>query len=373
VEITWSEKIRVNLANKMLTTMCGLTLDEWIRLLRKHFFAVDPPFFPRAALMTVTSLINSILGAYEHKVYGSQLENVEIKQPLFILGHPRSGTTHLHNLFSVDKRFAYPNLFEALNPHTFLSTERFSSSISFVVPRTRLVDNMRFGFSVPYEDEFSTVGSLCSPLLWWVFPRCENHYSKYYTFQGVPEEAIERWRKALLQFHKKLTWKYNRPLVLKSPPHTCRIKLLLDMFPDARFVHIYRNPFRVFQSTKRQTIVMLRATSLQHSDSKFIDTMIIRRYKQMYDAFFEERELIPEGRFYEVSYEELERDRIGQVKQIYEKLDLPDFNIVQEPLQRYINSINGYQKNDYPVLSQSLESEIAHSWRRNFETWGYFS
>lgn len=368
----WSEKIRIYLVDAILTGICGLTVDEWLRLLRKHRFAVDPPYLPRAAFMTGTSLLNSTIRIYENRVYSSKVEDVEIKPPLFILGHHRSGTSHLHNLLSVDKRFAYPNMYQVLNPHTFLSTERFSKSVRFIAPRTRIVDNMSFGFEVPWEDEFSTVGTLHSPLLWLVFPQCEDHYSRYITFRGVPEEEMERWRAALILFLKKLTWKNGRPLILKSPHHTCRIKLLLDMFPEARFVHIHRNPYRVFQSSKRQILVALRATCIQHPNSNSIDDMIIQRYKLMYDAFFEEREMIPDGRFHEVCFEDLERDRVGQVRQIYEKLDLPAFDTVRQPLQRYVDSIANYQKNEYPELPHSLRREIAQSWRKSFEMWGYF-
>jgi hypothetical protein len=101
--------------------------------------------------------------------------------------------------------------------------------------------------------------------------------------------------------------------------------------------HIHRK-YKVFQSSRRQIAVALRTNCLQHPDPQSIDAMIIRRYKMMYDVFFEEQDLIPEGRYYEVSYEELERDRIGQVRQIYEKLNLPSFDAVQQPLQRYIDS-----------------------------------
>jgi hypothetical protein len=230
---------------------------------------------------------------------------------------------------------------------------------------------MKFGFDVPFEDEFSTVGTLHSHILWLAFPQHAEHYHRYLTFRGVPEEEINRWKAALILFLKKLTWKYGRPLVLKSPHHTGRIKLLLDLFPEARFVHIHRNPYKVFQSTKRQLQVSWRTTSLQHANSRKIDSLILRRYKQMYDAFFEERELIPEGRFHEVCYEDLERDRVGQIRQIYEKLGLPDFDAFQKPLQHYVDTISNYHKNEYTELPGSLRKEIAQSWKRSFDAWGY--
>ena len=99
--------------------------------------------------------------------------------------------------------------------------------------------------------------------------------------------------------------------------------------------------------------------------------MIIRRYHELYEVFFEERELISEGRYHDVLYEDLERDPVGQVRQIYERLNLPGFGAAQIPLQRYVDSIKSYHKNQYPELPQPLRREIARSWKRNFESWGY--
>src|SRR5215208_5840142 len=172
-------------------------------------------------------------------------------------------------------------------------------------------------------------------------PRAAEHYDRYLTFRGVPEEEVARWQKSLMLFYKKMTWKFGRPLVLKSPPHTCRIRLLLEMFPDARFVHIHRDPYAVFRST-RGTIRTDKTLCLQEaSDSPDPDARIIRRYRIMYDSFFEERHLIPEGRFHELSFEELERDPVGVVRRIYEHLDIHGFEEFESSLKRYVGSVSG--------------------------------
>lgn len=370
MEVLFGEKTRIFLINWLFTQLYGITLGEWLRLLRKHRFAVDPPYWPRATFMTGASLLNSVLYWYESRTYGPKVADVKIKPPVFILGHWRSGTTYLHNLLAVDKQFAYPNVYQVLNPHTFLSTEKISKTV-FVSPKTRMVDNVRFSAEVPFEDEFATCGTLRSPFLSGVFPRGEDQYEQYLTFRGVPEEEVAEWKAALVLFYKKLTWKYDRPLLLKSPPHTCRIRLLLEMFPDARFIHICRNPYTVFQSTKAQNRVNLRTKGLQRSDMQHTDAQIIRRYKTMYDVFFEERALIPDGRLQEVRFEELEQDPVGQVKKIYERLNLPGFDTVQPSLQHYVDSIANYRRNDYPALPPSLRHDIAQAWQRSFEQWGY--
>jgi omega-hydroxy-beta-dihydromenaquinone-9 sulfotransferase len=366
-----SEKLRVFLANWLFTSLYGLTLGEYVRLLRKHRFAVAPPYWPRAAFMAGMGALNSIVGSYEHRVHGPEVARVQILPPLFILGHWRNGTTHLHNLLALDTQFAYPNIYQVLNPHTFLSTERYSKAL-FVSPSTRMMDNVALDPTVPFEDEFATCGTLRSPFLTWVFPRDRDEYRKYLTFRGVPQQEIAEWTAALTLFYRKLTWKYERPLVLKSPPHTGRIRLLLDLFPDARFLHIHRNPYAVFQSTQRQTRVSIATMALQPLvEERHITDMVLERFTLMYEAFFEERSLIPAGRFHELSFEDLEKDPVGELRRSYDALGLSGFDAVQPSLERYVDSQARYRKNTYPDLSPSLRQEVGRAWRRNFEEWGY--
>jgi omega-hydroxy-beta-dihydromenaquinone-9 sulfotransferase len=333
---------------------------------------VDAPYIPRAVLMTLTSALTSLIRAYEDKKYGPRLASVEVRRPLFILGHWRSGTTHLHNLLAQDEQFAYPNMWQVLNPHTFLSTERYSVIMKLAAPKTRLIDNVAFAHDVPSEDEFATCGTLCSPCVGWIFPRFTEHYDRYLTFRAVPVDEVDRWKASLVLLYKKLTLKFGRPLVLKSPPHTGRIALLLEMFPDARFVHIYRDPFAVFQSARRWIPVMERASRLQNSRSpEDINVRIIRRYRTLYDAFFEERDLIPDGQFHEIRFEDLESDPVAELRGLYENLGIPGFETFRPSLENYVSTNSSYRKNAYQELPASLRREISQAWRRSFDEWNY--
>jgi hypothetical protein len=366
-----AENVRVFLVNWLFTSLCGMALDEWLGLLRRHRFSVDPPYLPRAAFMTLTGALTSLIRIYENRNYVARLTETEVKEPLFILGHWRSGTSYLHNLISLDERFAHPTVWRVLNPHTFLTTERYSAIVKLASPKTRLIDSMDLGADVPFEDEFATCGTLCSPFLANAFPRQADCYDRYLTFRTVPSEEVARWKESLLMFYKKLTWKFGRPLVLKSPPHTGRIALLLEMFPDARFVHIHRHPYAVFRSTKEQARIMQRTLRLQTSNSPNLDARIIRRYGTMYDAFFEERDLIPDGRFHEIRFEDLERDPVAQMRGLYESLGIPGFETLLPSLENYVRANSSYRKNTYEELPASLRREISQAWRRSFDEWNY--
>jgi hypothetical protein len=353
--------------------LVGITAGDWLRTLRENRFAVDLPYWPRAALLTLGSLSNSFYRRNEERACSAAVARSTIKPPLFLLGHWRTGTTHLHNLLAVDSRFAYPNSYQVIYPHTFLSTEaKASRLIAFWVPERRPQDNVRLGLKVPQEDEFAlAVMALHSPYLAWVFPRRERHYERYLTFRGVPEPEVRRWKEAFVFFLKKLTWRYDRPLLLKSPPHTGRIRLLLEMLPDARFIHIHRHPYRVFQSTKHTHEKVRPTFALQRWPREDLEEGIIRRYQAMYEAFFEERGLIPNGRFHEMAFEALEKNPLGEMRRVYEVLGLPGFDALHTPMQRYLDSLANYRKNEFPELAFPLRRRIAHAWKRSFEEWGY--
>jgi hypothetical protein len=213
--------------------------------------------------------------------------------------------------------------------------------------------------------------SLQSPYLGICFPRHEGYYLRHLTFREAPEADVQAWRDAFLWFLKKLTFKYRRPLVLKSPPHTARIRLLLEMFPGARFVHIHRDPYRIFQSFRHYFDTAVWYTYLQRPDRTVIDDHILARYNLLYDAFFEERSLIPEGRFHEMSFEDLERDPMGEVNRLYVGLGLDGFESFRPRLRDYVDSLAGYRKNPLPEIEPKWRRAVAREWRRSFDAWNY--
>lgn len=368
--MTWFESLVLNVSPGLFS---GVRCGDWLRLLCQNRFAITPLRWPKAAAISAASAGNSICWWYERLRYIPQVRDIAIEPPVFVLGHWRSGTTHLHNLLAIDERFAYPNLYQVLFPHTFLSSEPSLRHVfGPLVPRTRVFDNVRLGIDVPTEEEFALCNStFLSPYMSTIFPKREAHYDRYLTFRGVPEQEVQRWREAFLLFLKKLTWKYRRPIILKSPPHTCRIRLLLDLFPGARFVHIHREPYTVFQSTKHMFLGWDHSYHLQRRDFAGLDERVIRQYKEMHEVFFEEKGLIPAGRFHEVAFEDLEKDPLGEMRRLYAAIDLPAFSEVEPALIKYQESLSDYKKNKHYELEPALKQRIAVEWRRCFDEWGY--
>jgi uncharacterized SAM-binding protein YcdF (DUF218 family) len=355
--------------------LSGITTRDWWRLLRENRFRISPVYWHRGLFITLTSIFNTFLQSREERRYRKKVEATPITQPpLFVLGHWRSGTTHLHNLLAEDvDQFAYPNTYQVVNPHTFLTTEEVNTRrFAWLLPDHRPMDNMALSFDSPQEDEFALLlGCFRSLYLAISFPRNEDHYDRYLTFRGVPQTEVDEWKRTFVWFLKKLTFKYGKAIVFKSPPHTARVRLLLELFPDARFVHIHRNPYAVYRSTQHYFDTAGWYTYLQRPNLDEITPRILRRYTVLYDAFFEERGLIPPGRYHEVAFEELERDPVGQMRLLYDRLGLGGFDRFLPRLEKYLSSIADYKKNVFKDLPADEKATVAHQWRRSFDEWGY--
>ena len=103
--------------------------------------------------------------------------------------------------------------------------------------------------------------------------------------------------------------------MLKSPPHTARIPTLLELFPDARFVHIVRDPRVVFPSTVNLWMSMARNHGLRRPVWPGLEEKVLREFRVIYDRLEEARPLLKPGRFHELRYEELVLDPGGRTEE----------------------------------------------------------
>ena len=352
----------------------GFDFPTWKRLIRENEVSSDPRYRAVVAVGTLLSLQNSLLKQREERLFGAAIQAAEVESPLFVLGHWRSGTTHLHRLLAQDERFKYPALYEVLRPHSFLSLAR--NYRNKPIPRatwSRQVDQMRQGVLVPEEDEWalffmttqSPIGSL-------VFPHNWDRYQHYLDFSEASSEEVTSWKAQLVHFFRKLCVWHKKSLLIKSPHHTARIRLVLSVFPDAKFIHIIRNPYSVFQSSYRLLSKSMELSlQVPTPDPSALQHRVLERYSRLYEAFFAQRALIEPSRLFEVQFEEVEAAPIESLRRAYLHLDLGDFGQVEPRLRSYLESTSDYEKNVYPALSPALRGAVAERWARSFEEYDY--
>ncbi|MEX2298388.1 MAG: sulfotransferase, partial [Dongiaceae bacterium] len=280
----------------------------------------------------------------------------------------------LHNLMALDPQFAAPNLFETMLPHGFLVTEDWQSPLwARFVPETRLIDNMPLGTDLPQEDEFAlAILTRLSPYMGHSFPQRWSHYMRYLDFGDVDVGERKRWQRELMRYVRRLSLhRAGRRIVLKSPPHTARIPLLLETFPDARFVHIHRDPYRVFQSNLHMLTEGLPLAKMQSGDLPAPEDFVIERYNRLHDAYFAACDSVPAGRLIEIAFSDLERNPVETMAGLYRHLGFEGFESLQPTLETHCYNLRSYAQNRYAPLEASLRRRIAQAWQRSFEHWGY--
>ena len=351
----------------------GMTFSNWIRLMMKNRFHVHPTRIPMTAALCVVTPINSVLKRLQNLCYGRAIEQTEIsKPPVFIIGHWRSGTTLLHELLASDHRYAYPTTFQCFCPHHFLLTEWLMTRFfGFLLPSKRPMDNMSFGWSKPQEDEFAllTLGAP-SPYRRMAFPNREWSDMEFFDMVDITPEQRQQWRQRMEHFIRVLTYKDNKPIMLKSPPHTGRVSELANLFPGAKFIHIARDPYSLFASTRRLWYALDHAQGFQHGHHRRTDEYILVCLEKMYASFFKGCEELEPNQIAYTRYEDLIASPIEQISNIYETLELDAFETVRPGIEKQMAQRADYRPHRHQFES-GLNDEINRRWQSYFEAFGY--
>lgn len=349
-----------------------MPLSIYLRAAREAGWRIT--HWPRFLAVGSTAALSSILASFQKRWYACKIEETKLTgDPIFVIGHWRSGTTLLHELLIRDERFSYPTTYDCCTPlHHLVSRKWLAPMVAGLMPKKRPMDNMDFGLLHPQEDEFA----LCclgnrSPYLTIMYPNRPPVYDAYLTLDGLSSKEIETWKRGLLYFVQSLAIRDPRPIVLKSPPHTARIRTLLEMFPKAKFVHIVRNPYSLFPSTCNLWKRLDQDYGLQFPKYQGLEEYVLSNMERMYAAFERDRPLIPQGQFAEVRYETFVKDQVNGMRQIYDALGLGQFDAVQPRLEAYVESHKNYRTNQFHALEPAIQEQIARRWHRYFELYGY--
>jgi len=119
-------------------------------------------------------------------------------EPVFIIGHWRSGTTFLHYLMAKDTFFGYLSLYQAFTPNIATIGGRFFKFLLRpLVPGKRPQDNIEVDIDLPAEEEnaISTYSFASASHSFW-FPTNENYYNKYSLFEGTSKKEAKNWEKS---------------------------------------------------------------------------------------------------------------------------------------------------------------------------------
>ena len=336
---------------------------------------IDKGFRTKYYLTKSICRLLSTLTPIQERRYRKMLADKPLEHdPLFILGHWRSGTTFVHNIFAKDEHFGHTTTYQTVFPHLMMFGQPFFKFMMNVfIPNRRPTDGMELTPDTPQEEEFALNNTMpYSYYDFWYFPKSMLEYcDRWLTFEKITPEEKRAYQEAFMKIVKISLWNTGGTQYLsKNPPHTGHVKALVELFPNAKFIYLMRNPYTVFESTRSfftQTCAPLR---LQDVSDDLIEEFAIEVYPRLYKAYQEQKKFIPEGNLYEVKFEEFERDAYGTTKDIYSKLGLPGWEESEAAIRAYLESKRGYKKNEYEYKPRTIQLVNEH-WGQAIDDWGY--
>lgn len=316
-------------------------------------------------LTKAVSKILDVPRVFEERHYNRKINDLQIKEsPIFILGFWRSGTTVLHNLLCQNPYFGYVTTFQSVFPNDCFMNQWWIRNIAkFLLPEKRPGGDIKFDFKLPQEEEIA-LGNMqhVSFYNFFYYPNeLDSSIRKSLYFENFSKEEIEKWKENYYRLVKiALLNTKGKRFISKNPPNTFRIKLLLEMFPDAKFIYIHRNTYQTIYSFQRFLNAVHEGIKYQDYNIESNNLKLIELYKLMMEQYKTDKHLIPKGNLIDIKFEEFEQNMLPEIERIFRNLDIPDFENAKPSIERYYNEISDYKRkpHDLPAKFKAQVDDI---------------
>ncbi len=352
----------------------GMTSSVWWSMLSRNRFRISPSKLHMAVIICFVTPIIDVLAFIQHLIHGRRIRQTKLAgPPIFVLGHWRSGTTLMHELLHLDEQFTSPSTYQCFAPRHFLLTEPWMIRFgNFLLPEKRPMDNMKVGWQLPQEDEFALlILGAPTPYFRVAFPNNPVPHMDSLGSKTFDPTKLDHWKRSVDWFFRALSYHTPKPLIIKSPPHTGRLGVLAEMYPDAKFIHMIRDPRKLYPSTMKLWRVLDEVQSLQaKTDPELLHRFVIESLHRMYDSFEIDRQKISPDRVIDVHYEDLVAQPIETMKQIYSQFQIGDFAPIAKKIEERQTTEKDYKTNQLG-LDVETEKMVLREWHDYAKKYGY--
>jgi omega-hydroxy-beta-dihydromenaquinone-9 sulfotransferase len=334
----------------------------------------DVRYLPRVLVLFLVSVVMLPFNSLERLLYGRRVARQRLSDsPLVILGHDRSGTTHLLNLLSLDPQFAYTRPSQMVFPGCCILLDKLMDAFLRRIDYRRPFDAMEVGPGSPQDDEVPMV-KLTPHCEYhkYSFPRSYKYWLDTYVFAfSSAAPAYDEWKHTYLGTLRKAAVLMGRERsLLKSPATMANLNVVLELFPRAKFIHIKRHPYKVIPSQIHLHETMARKYGLQTVSDQRLVNFALYQYRGYMQSFLRDRARIPPGNLIEIRYEDFVADRMGWLRTLYDRLDLGDFATIETGVREYIRGVERYAPHQFaedPALRRRIDAELGFA----FSALGY--
>ena len=267
--------------------------------------------------------------------------DLELRRPIIIVGLPRTGTTHLHQLLATDASLRALPYWESVEPFPLASEagvepdprrERTDTSTWFINEAMPLFPLMHEMTTDHIHEEihllaidFSTMffESLASVPAWAAYYRGHDQRPHYQYLRLVLQ--------ALTHLRGGTRW------LLKSPQHLEQLPVLADVFPDATVVVTHRDPVAVTVSMA----TMIAYTARMHAspvDATSIGRSWADRIESMLNACLRDRDALAAERSMDLRFDDFMADDLATARQVFDLADQPFTADVEATMRAYLDT-----------------------------------
>jgi len=312
-------------------------------------------------------------------------EQTPVTPPLFVIATPRSGTTFLHHLLALDEeRFVSFKLYQTLAPSVLL--DRALSSLRDLDAQAKLglgrlldaVDRRLFtawngihrvGLRADEEDENLFVYSLVSPALYMLFPAILDS-PELTDLSSFAPHSLRRLAHDYRETVRRLLYVSSgaRIPLIKNVLLPSRLAVAKLAFPNARYVHIVRDPREAIPSAVSLFYAMWQthspAIAANSRPTRALADMFLKHYRLLCD---EGKKQPPES-WVTVRFEALVADPVGTVSEIYAALGMTVTPRFRERLERAaadgrrFKSRHSYDLARFGLTEADLRSALGPHW-----------
>lgn len=331
---------------------CKLLITNGLSFKRKVLFKIVYLFF--------SSILMGVLAGFERVFFFFKNSKEEDPAPVFIIGHWRSGTTFLHYMMTKDRQFGYIDNRLSFMPHTMqIGKKLIAWLVKIHLMPKRPMDDVKMTVNSPQEEEFALSNYGMGAYLGWFFPKkMKAYFSKYVFMENMTLDERTDFEKCYQKIIAKANYiNEGKQLILKNPANTARVKMLLKLFPNAKFIYLHRNREEVYWSSLRLHEKLIESFALQPYDKKTIEEFVPPFYKKLMRQYEQDKKEIPIGNLVEIDYQKLILEPMDVLEDIYQSFDFQGFKEAKSAFEKFILDQKKYQPANYKI-SKTVQKQV---------------
>jgi hypothetical protein len=173
--------------------------------------------------------------------------------------------------------------------------------------------------------------------------------------KDLDDDLVKRWKYEYIKLIRKaaLNMRGDR-FISKSPSNMARISYLLELFPDARFIFLYRDPYKTVESFYRFFNAVIPVIQVQEDNKELTRERLTRVYVDMVREYYLFKDKIPPENLLEIKFEHFSANILPGLKQIFDQFGIPGFEDSRQLFENYLNEISDFTSKKYEITDETI-------------------